>query len=149
MNQSNQSINESFNQSFGYACNKHKYGWFERVTLKGLFHPACLTRAISWFAFIVTILMAHENGDNKGHEETTLLRRWSADPIVLTDCDSEANQRWGLHCHAHLCYCFLLLFSVVKQICILHHCHKSLLRMRSGALLGGFLEARNIACSYP
>ena len=35
-------------------------------TLKGLFHPACLARAISWLAFVVAIFMGHENGDNKG-----------------------------------------------------------------------------------
>ena len=34
--------------------------------LKGLFHPASLARVASWFAFVVTIFMAHENGDNKG-----------------------------------------------------------------------------------
>ena len=34
--------------------------------LKGLFHPACLARAVSWLAFVVAIFMAHENDDNKG-----------------------------------------------------------------------------------
>ena len=33
--------------------------------LKGLFHPACLARVVSWFAFVVTIFMAHENGDKQ------------------------------------------------------------------------------------
>ena len=43
------------------------------------------------------------------------------DPFVLTNCVSAlliANQRWGSHCHAHRCYCFVLLFSTVKLICI-------------------------------
>ena len=30
--------------------------------LKGLFHPACLARVVSWFAFVVAIFMGHENG---------------------------------------------------------------------------------------
>ena len=30
--------------------------------LKGLFHPACLARVVSWFAFVFAIFMAHENG---------------------------------------------------------------------------------------
>ena len=33
--------------------------------LKGLFHPACLARVASWFAFVVAIFMAHENGDKQ------------------------------------------------------------------------------------
>ena len=33
--------------------------------LKDLCHPACITRVISWFAFIVTIFMAHKNGDKQ------------------------------------------------------------------------------------
>ena len=57
-----------------------------------------------------------------------------------------ANQRWGSRASF---LCFDLLFSTVKLICILHNRSKSLLRMRSGALLGGFLEAHNFASSYP
>ena len=34
-------------------------------TLQGLFHPACLARVVSWFAFVVAIFMAHENGDKQ------------------------------------------------------------------------------------
>ena len=34
--------------------------------LKGLFHPAFLSRVISSLAFVVAIFMAHQNGDNKG-----------------------------------------------------------------------------------
>ena len=34
--------------------------------LKGLYHPACLARAVSWLAFVVAIFMGHENGNNKG-----------------------------------------------------------------------------------
>ena len=37
----------------------------ELVWLKALFHPACLARVVSWFAFVVTIFMAHENGDKQ------------------------------------------------------------------------------------
>ena len=37
-----------------------------RGRLKGLFHRACLARAVSWFAIVAAIFMAHENGDNKG-----------------------------------------------------------------------------------
>ena len=32
---------------------------------KGLFHPACPARVDSWFAFVVIILMVHENGDKQ------------------------------------------------------------------------------------
>ena len=39
---------------------------FLKFLFKGLFHPACLARTISWFAFVVAIFMSHENGDNKG-----------------------------------------------------------------------------------
>ena len=28
--------------------------------LNGLFHPVCLVRVVSWLAFVVAILMAHE-----------------------------------------------------------------------------------------
>ena len=34
--------------------------------LTGLFHPACPTCVVSWFAFVVAIFMGHENGDDKG-----------------------------------------------------------------------------------
>ena len=33
--------------------------------LKGVFQPALLARAVSWFSFVVTIFMDHENDDNK------------------------------------------------------------------------------------
>ena len=36
-----------------------------KLQLKGLFHPACLARVVSWFAFVVAIFMAHENGDKQ------------------------------------------------------------------------------------
>ena len=32
-------------------------------TLKGLFHPACLARVVSWIAFVVATFMGLENGD--------------------------------------------------------------------------------------
>ena len=35
------------------------------ISLKGLFHSACLARVVSWFPLVVAIYMAHENGDNK------------------------------------------------------------------------------------
>ena len=35
-------------------------------TLKALIQPECLARVASWLAFVVTIFMGHENGDNKG-----------------------------------------------------------------------------------
>ena len=76
----------------------------------------------------------------------------SADPIVQTHCcfsfvESESTLGLTLSCASFLC--FDLLFSTVKLICILHNRSKSLLRMRSGALLGGFLEAHKLASSYP
>ena len=39
----------------------------QAVNLKGMFHPACLARVVSWIAFVVAIFMGHENGDNKGN----------------------------------------------------------------------------------
>ena len=39
--------------------------WLRQNKLKGLFHPACLARVVSWFAFLVAIFMAHENGDKQ------------------------------------------------------------------------------------
>ena len=33
--------------------------------LKGLFHPACLARVVSWFTFVAAIFLAHENGDKQ------------------------------------------------------------------------------------
>ena len=33
--------------------------------LKALFHSACLARVVSWFAFVVAILMGHEKAKNK------------------------------------------------------------------------------------
>ena len=38
---------------------------FTVAPLKGLFHPACLARVVSWNAFVVAIFMAHENGDKQ------------------------------------------------------------------------------------
>ena len=38
----------------------------KKLVLTGLFGPALLARVVSWLAFVVAILMAHENGDNKG-----------------------------------------------------------------------------------
>ena len=74
------------------------------------------------------------------------------DPYVFKYCVSAlliANQRRGSQCHAHWYYCFLLLFSTVKLFCILDHWSNLLVRMRSRALFRGFLEAHNLACSYP
>ena len=34
-------------------------------TLKGLFHPACLARVVSWIAFVAATFMAQENGDKQ------------------------------------------------------------------------------------
>ena len=33
------------------------------ANLRGLFHPTCVARVVSWFSFVVAIFMAHENGD--------------------------------------------------------------------------------------
>ena len=33
--------------------------------IKGLFHPGCIARAVSWVAIVIAIFVAHENGDNK------------------------------------------------------------------------------------
>ena len=39
------------------------------LSLKDLFHPACLARIVSWFAFGFVSFMAHENGGRKGHSK--------------------------------------------------------------------------------
>ena len=36
-----------------------------KCQLKGLFHPACLARVVSWFAFVVAIFLGHGNGDKQ------------------------------------------------------------------------------------
>ena len=41
---------------------------------KGLVHPACLSRVVSWFAFVDPISMAHENGDKQRPTKTTRAR---------------------------------------------------------------------------
>ena len=35
------------------------------TTKKGLFHPACLARVVSWFASVFAIFMGHENGSKQ------------------------------------------------------------------------------------
>ena len=59
-----QLIQNRFNTLF--EANTDEVIAFVYIGLKGLFHPACLARVVSWFAFVVAIFMAHENGDNKG-----------------------------------------------------------------------------------
>ena len=43
-----------------YFLHKKQQSSFSRH-LKGLFHPTCLARVISWFAFVVAIFMGREN----------------------------------------------------------------------------------------
>ena len=52
-------------QEFQTKCvSDRDFSSFAR-SLKALFHPACLARVVSWFAFVVAIFMAHENGDKQ------------------------------------------------------------------------------------
>ena len=58
MNRTDECVTE---RVFGYST-------FFLVTgelLKDLFHPACLTRVVSWLAFVVAIFIGHENGDKQ------------------------------------------------------------------------------------
>ena len=87
-------------------------------------------------------LERHDKGSCWGDEVLTPLFRH-----IVVSVESEPTLGLTLSCASFLC--FDLLFSTVKLICILHNRSKSLLRMRSGALLGGFLEAHNLASSYP
>ena len=48
-----------------WELNKLFDSTFQMFLLKGLFHPACLARVVPWFAFVVAIFMAHENGDKQ------------------------------------------------------------------------------------
>ena len=48
--------------------------WNLAERLKGLFHPAFLARVVSSLAFVVTIFMDHENGDNKRQQRLTRRR---------------------------------------------------------------------------
>ena len=52
-----------FNQE--YSVETEKIRQARTIILKGLFHPASLARVASWFAFVVAIFMAHENGDKQ------------------------------------------------------------------------------------
>ena len=42
-----------------------------QAPLKALIQPSCLARLLT---FVLAIFMAHENDDNKGHQETTRAR---------------------------------------------------------------------------
>ena len=54
--------------------------------LNGLFHPACLARVTSWFAFVFVIFIGHENGDKqrpvKGRHVQRMLDE--TDPLELS-----------------------------------------------------------------
>ena len=54
-------------------------------TLKGLFHPACLARVISWFASVVAIFMGHENGGKQRSAKRQHVQGMldETDPLIL------------------------------------------------------------------
>ena len=51
-----------FDSKCAQYINKQERNYWSESSLKGLFHPACLAHIVSWFAFVVTIFMGHENG---------------------------------------------------------------------------------------
>ena len=55
--------------------------------LKGLFHPACLARVVSWFAFVVAIFMGHENGDKQMPAKRRHVQGMLDETVPLTWCD--------------------------------------------------------------
>ena len=77
------------------------------MILKGLFHPACLARVVSWFAFVDAIFMAYENGHKqrpvKGQHVQGMLDE--TDPLSYADDDHHhfrlqsplCNLRRGFH----------------------------------------------------
>ena len=69
--------------------------------LKGLFHPACLARVVSWFAFVVANFMGHENGDKQRSakrrhvqgmlDETDPLTLSKVPPLVINASDTKVS----------------------------------------------------------
>ena len=69
-----------------YACVECPPG-----ALKGSSHPACLARVVSWFACVVAIFMAHENGDkqrpvNRGQVQGILDATEFVYLMVISEC---------------------------------------------------------------
>ena len=50
--------------------------------LKGLFHPSCLSRAVSWLVFVVAIFMGHKNSDDKGKPRDDTWKECWMKPIL-------------------------------------------------------------------
>ena len=69
---------------------------------------------------------------------------YCSDKLCFSFVDSESTLGLTLSCAS-----FLLFRSPVLNGQADLQRSKSLLRMRSGALFGGFLRAHNLACSYP
>ena len=79
-------------------------------TLKGLFHPACLARVVSWFAFVVAVFMGHENGDKQRLVKRRHVQR------MLDETDSLISSKGppplGFHPRHFHCTCFCQSTSV-------------------------------------
>ena len=54
--------------------------------LTGLFHPACLAYVVSWFAFVVAIFMAHENGKKQRPTKRRFVDKGQQGKLDETDC---------------------------------------------------------------
>ena len=61
--------------------------------LKGLFHPACFARVVSWFAFVVAIFLGHENGDKQRPAERPLVQGMldETEPLSHTTQSNQAR----------------------------------------------------------
>ena len=50
--------------------------------LKALFQPSCLVHAVFWMAFVVVIIMSHENGDKQGQPKDDLISKLQTRCII-------------------------------------------------------------------
>ena len=64
------------------------HGTVTQTALKDLFHPACLARVVSWFAFVVAIFMAHENADKQRPTKRRSVQGMLDETDALTQLES-------------------------------------------------------------
>ena len=80
--------------------------FIKTLPLKALFHPACLARVVSWFAFVVAIFMAHENGDKQRETKSRHVQGMldETEPLIISQFNSSPEHRFALSCTDHLLF---------------------------------------------
>ena len=63
------------------------------LSLKGLFHPAYLARVVSWFAFVVAVFMAYENGDKQRPAKRRHMQGMLDETDPLNHCSNETESK--------------------------------------------------------